>query len=272
MYTQVLALVSLTARSGADRAVLDAARTLALGRDGQPGGRVYLLHVVEPAGGLRGRRRAPIDAPLLHEAAAALAHDGVEVVVEVRAGRVADELARVVEEEEIEVVVLGREAAGWGDHGRRALRASTVPVLVMPEGCTLARGRAVVGMDLSPSALRAWSRVQPWFAAAEPVAIADPRGEQTDAESVRSGLEGAWHAAVGMAAPTLRVVRSTRPADALLDAADGADLLVVGSRGLSPLAAALLGSTAESLAQRCSIPLLVQREPHGPRHAAPERP
>ena len=35
--------------------------------------------------------------------------------------------------------------------------------------------------------------------------------------------------------------------------------------------AALLGSTAESLAQRCPMPLLVQRDPAGPKHAAPER-
>lgn len=271
MYTQVLALVSLTARSGADRAVIDAARTLALGPDGQPGGRVHLLHVVEPRGA-RGRRSAPVDAPLLHEAAAALAAEGVEVVVEVRAGRVPEVLARVVDDEEIDVVVLGRDAAGWGDHGRRALRAATVPVLVMPEGTTLGRGRVVVGMDLSASALRAWSHVQPWFAAAQPVAVVDARGEQADAAAVRTELEGAWHAAVGMAAPALHVVRASRPADALLDAAAGADLLVVGSRGLSPLAAALLGSTAESLAQRSPVPLLVQRDPHGPRHAAPERP
>lgn len=267
MYRQVLALVSLLDPDGADRAVIDAARTLALGEAGAPGGRVYLMHTDEPAGLLG--RSVPADPTPLHTAAAALAHEGVEVVVVQAAGRLAGELARVVAEEEIEVVVLGRAARGWGEHGLRALRASPVPVLVMPEGTTLARGRAVVGMDLSPAALRAWAGVAPAYAVAEPVAVVDPAGEQADAAGVRERLTGAWHAAVGMAAPPLTVVASERPAEALLTAADGADLLVVGTRALPALAAALLGSTAETLAQRCPIPLLIQREPAGPRHATP---
>jgi nucleotide-binding universal stress UspA family protein len=40
---------------------------------------------------------------------------------------------------------------------------------------------------------------------------------------------------------------------------------VVGSRGLTPLAAVLLGSTAERLGGRCRQPLLVDR-PKGAHH------
>jgi nucleotide-binding universal stress UspA family protein len=49
------------------------------------------------------------------------------------------------------------------------------------------------------------------------------------------------------------------PADALLAAAEGVDLLAVGSRGLSPLAAVFLGSTAERLAGKSPRPVLVVR-------------
>jgi nucleotide-binding universal stress UspA family protein len=55
-------------------------------------------------------------------------------------------------------------------------------------------------------------------------------------------------------------VESTHPAEALLKASESADLLAVGSRGLTPLAAVLLGSTAEKLGARCPNPLLVYRE------------
>ena len=49
------------------------------------------------------------------------------------------------------------------------------------------------------------------------------------------------------------------PAEALLDAAKDADLLVVGNRGRGTLAAALLGSTSAKVADSAPCPVVVVR-------------
>ena len=49
------------------------------------------------------------------------------------------------------------------------------------------------------------------------------------------------------------------PAEALVDAAADADLLVVGNRGRGNLAAALLGSTSAKVADEASCPVVVVR-------------
>jgi nucleotide-binding universal stress UspA family protein len=59
-------------------------------------------------------------------------------------------------------------------------------------------------------------------------------------------------------APTLTIVAGTEPSRTLAAHAAGR-LLVVGSRGLSRLAALLLGSTAEGLAGRSEGPVLIIR-------------
>jgi nucleotide-binding universal stress UspA family protein len=58
--------------------------------------------------------------------------------------------------------------------------------------------------------------------------------------------------------PELTVV-AAKPVDALLDAARGADLLVVGSRGLTGVRA--LGSISERVAHRAGCSVLVVRGP-----------
>ena len=54
------------------------------------------------------------------------------------------------------------------------------------------------------------------------------------------------------------------PAEVLLNAAEGADLLVVGSRGRGGFAGMLLGSTSHSLITHALCPVVVVR-PDGPR-------
>ena len=49
------------------------------------------------------------------------------------------------------------------------------------------------------------------------------------------------------------------PAQALIDAADGADLLVVGSRGHGSFAAALLGSVSQHCVHHAPCPVLIVR-------------
>jgi nucleotide-binding universal stress UspA family protein len=263
MFKQILALVSLSPNVGPDLAVLDAVRSLAKPQPGQPGGRVYLLHVHERPRSLFGHRSAPVQTAspaLLQEAAQALSAEGIEVVLIHCDGRLTEEVERIVHEEEIDLVIVGRPERGWGDHGLRVVRLSDAPVLVMPEGARLLRGSAVVGMDFSANALRAYNRLRTFFAAVRPVTVVDTAGEQADAEALRTNVIEIWHEKAGIAAAEITVVESTQPANALLHAAENADLLAVGSRGLTPLAAVLLGSTAEKLGARCPHPLLVYRE------------
>jgi nucleotide-binding universal stress UspA family protein len=57
---------------------------------------------------------------------------------------------------------------------------------------------------------------------------------------------------------TVSVVQNG-PAEALLAAAEGADLLVVGNRGRGNLAAALLGSTSAKVADSAPCPVVIVR-------------
>jgi nucleotide-binding universal stress UspA family protein len=60
------------------------------------------------------------------------------------------------------------------------------------------------------------------------------------------------------------VVVNGHPAQALIEAADGADLLVVGSRGHGSFAEALLGSVSQHCVHHAPCPVLIVRgEPDG---------
>ncbi|MSP54428.1 MAG: hypothetical protein EXR69_02295 [Myxococcales bacterium] len=281
MFRQILALVALPPSPGApsagtDLAVLAAVRELALpGRAGskQAGGRVYLMHVREKSRGLFGGSVGSVGdvPPSLTEAARALAMEGIEVVTHFCEGRLSEQVDRVIREEQIDVVVVGRPKRGWGDHGLRIVRLADAPVLVMPEGTTLRRGTAVVGMDFSHNAVQAWMAASAFFAKVTAVAVIDPEGEQSDESTLRAQVQETWRSTVAAALAQaeratdtggdIRVEACMQPADALLAAATDADLLAVGSRGLTPIAAVLLGSTAEKLGARFPNPLLVYRDP-----------
>ena len=56
-------------------------------------------------------------------------------------------------------------------------------------------------------------------------------------------------------------VREGNPAKILLEAADGADLLVVGSRGHGGFAEALLGSVSQHCVQHAPCPVVIIRGP-----------
>jgi nucleotide-binding universal stress UspA family protein len=63
----------------------------------------------------------------------------------------------------------------------------------------------------------------------------------------------------GSAAPVRPVVTQGHPADVLIGAADGADLLVVGSHGRGGLTGALLGSVSRYCIQHARCPVAVIR-------------
>ena len=94
-----------------------------------------------------------------------------------------------------------------------------------------------------------------------------PQGTpDTVADTIVKSYEHALAAAADRAAevePGLAVdtaLRSGRPASALVDAAAGASLLVVGSRGGGGFAALLLGSVSRHVATRADCPVVVVRE------------
>jgi nucleotide-binding universal stress UspA family protein len=60
------------------------------------------------------------------------------------------------------------------------------------------------------------------------------------------------------------VVVQDNAARALLDAAKGADMLVVGSRGHAGFTEALLGSVGQHCVHHAECPVVVIRGPHGP--------
>lgn len=58
-------------------------------------------------------------------------------------------------------------------------------------------------------------------------------------------------------------VEGTRPSRVLIDLAQGADMLVVGSRGRGGFKGLVLGSVSQQLANHAPCPLLIIREPNG---------
>jgi nucleotide-binding universal stress UspA family protein len=187
---------------------------------------------------------------------------GVSVLLD--DGPAADVAARALERLSADLLVMGRSedgTPGHGEHGRSILRAAGCPVLVIPERAPLTFASAVVGMDLSPGALEAlaWAHALVSPAAAPRitcVAIVSPEGAKPEA------LGRSFRAAIaerGLAEPELELVPGASPADALVERSARCDLVCVGSRGLSPLASALLGSTAERVAARAACPVLVVR-------------
>ncbi len=80
-------------------------------------------------------------------------------------------------------------------------------------------------------------------------------GRERMAEALAS-LEGS-----GITAETVEI--EELPADALIDVAEqrGASMIVVGTRGESPVVGAILGSTAYKLLHRSTVPVLVVPAP-----------
>jgi nucleotide-binding universal stress UspA family protein len=77
---------------------------------------------------------------------------------------------------------------------------------------------------------------------------------KTLTEAISSALEPASDVSVRTQ------VAEGHPARILLDASDGADLLVVGSRGHGGFAEALLGSVSQHCVQHASCPVVVIRD------------
>ena len=152
-----------------------------------------------------------------------------------------------------------------------------------PQQWVFVAGRIVVGVDGSPHAAAAleWAAEEASLRSASlevvhawtfvPVTTpADsglmPMGWTDNVELLDVTRQAAEEAAVAQVAEvlgpdndaTISVVEGGS-AEALIDAAAGADLLVVGNRGRGNLAAALLGSTSAKVADSAPCPVVVVR-------------
>jgi nucleotide-binding universal stress UspA family protein len=183
-----------------------------------------------------------------------------------------------------DLLVLGARGLGGfrglllGSVSQQCLQHATCPVAVLRDGVRDARegiGRIVVGIDGSDTARRAleWAleegrvhqaTVEVVHASALPygggelfgAGLFDPASLETSARHI---LDQAVESAdtSGLPAPVARTVTIGPAATAILEAAEAADLVVVGSRGLGGFKGALLGSVSHHLAHRSTCPVVV---------------
>ncbi len=205
----------------------------------------------------------------------------VEVLDVYAVGTPARELVKIAEVEGVDLVLVGRfsvphESPERGLDGRDILRFCACSVLVVPEGAPLRLEHAVVGVDFSRCSSQALVRAAGLFERVTPV-----YGYHVDPGVAYGGLDHDEYAAkVEQAArvhyegevapllpedralPRLTVMEADRASDALLQVASEqqADAVVMGGYGRTLLAALLLGSTAERMAARSELPVLVVRD------------
>lgn len=207
------------------------------------------------------------------------------VTTEVTSGRAAEALVRVAGDAELLVIgpsgLTGLPRMLLGSTAAALLHEHQGPVVVVRQAGDPAPaegGRVVVGVDgskLSADAIdfafdfadrhgselvavHAWSDLP--MDALAPVRTWDydlgevkEKGERLVAES----LAGYQERYPGVA--TQRVVALDRPSHALLEHAEGASLLVVGSHGRGALRRALLGSVSHAMAYHAPCPVAVVR-------------
>ncbi|MEW9529537.1 universal stress protein [Microbispora sp. NPDC049125] len=165
-------------------------------------------------------------------------------------------------------LLLGSVAYGLAGH-------APCHVVVVREVPPVPRGEVVAGVDGSPAgaavldfafaeaelrgarlrAVHAWS---PWAAGAGLVPVPDDfDDEKAEVRLLQDALAGHRERHPGVTVAE-EVVRG-HPVDALCRALDGADLLVVGSRGHGELAGLVLGSVSQALLHHARGPLAVVR-------------
>lgn len=198
-------------------------------------------------------------------------------------------LARALDELQPALIVLGssqRSAVGSvfvGTTAERVIHASACPVAVVPKGYTRPEGGVkVIGAAYSSSeegheALHAAaSLARSGGARVRAITVLDPGHAEEQQRSMLAGQhhsisdsenEAAVHrlsdeAALNEAIAKLDVeaeadVLVGDPADGLVAASQNVDLLIMGSRGLGPKRAVLLGSVSRKVTQRSACPVVI---------------
>ncbi len=193
--------------------------------------------------------------------------------------------ARILTElsEEAALVVVGSHPLGFmervfaGSLSYQVVAGSHSPVLVVPEGTGERGTGVVVGADGSPDSVTAVARaaeeadrlgveltvVHAWLSPVTYLSVDVISGSNDELveEGERMVLAESL-AGLGERYPDLTVNRRLvhdNPAQALLEAAVGARLLVVGSRGLHGVTRMLLGSVSHTVVMHAPCPVLVVR-------------
>ena len=148
----------------------------------------------------------------------------------------------------------------------------------MAEPTAAVDARIVVGVDGSPSSKAAlrWAVRQARLTGARVEAVAawqlptyygwDLLPDSADVEGIAGSMLEEAIAGVATLAPGVRIqpmVRQGNAAQVLLDEANGAELLVVGSRGHGGFTEALLGSVGQHCVHHATCPVVVIRDGPG---------
>lgn len=170
-----------------------------------------------------------------------------------------------------------------GSVATAVVHRSHVPVIVVPAkpvaAAALTMRKIVIGLDGSPASIAAldWAYEQALLAGAELTAvhgwIYPYPSERTVLSSARAQMQLDAMEQLRTSLESLGVLLSNGPiqvhprlveksaVDALLDEANDADLIVIGSRGRGALRSSLLGSVSHSVAQHANCPVVIIREP-----------
>jgi nucleotide-binding universal stress UspA family protein len=199
-------------------------------------------------------------------------------------------LARAVDELDPELIVLGSTRRGpvgsalLGSTAERVIHSSSCPVAVVPNGYEKPEGGVkLIGAAWSPTdegrealhaaaslaraagvKLRAITVLDPDHASEGEGRMAEAHDELSpsvaEAARGRLGREHELREAVAEVADDLDVdvdILVNEPADGLVAASAQVDLLVMGSRGLGPKRAVVLGSVSRKVVDRAACPVLV---------------
>lgn len=276
MFPTALVMLGL---NGKDESILDA---LAAGAPKLGVKRVIVAHI---------HNRDPLPAPLvglvvppepappagLGEAVARLrsALPGVEIDGLNRSGPPEFVLSRLTEEFDVDLFVMGRGQSrggdpGWGSASRKILRQTTCSALVVPVTSKLDLSRMVVGFDFSQYSKMALAVACQLAESATALYQFDNKvpvagGIKQEGFKAQVFVRAQAHLDTEIlpwltegCRPDLLVHPGGKVADALIDEAGEAPI-VMGSRGLTPLAALLLGSSADRVAGRARGPVLIVR-------------
>lgn len=199
----------------------------------------------------------------------------VAVDVELGGGEPIEALDQLQQRLQPDLLVIGRSPLdddddAWGEIGRNAMRHARTSTLVVPHGWRGPARGAVVGVDFSAHSALALKTALQLYDDVVCLYQYDPRhrhaGSMTEVQfslalagNARESFEQDLLPQLGGRTPPLEVVGTRRASDAIVARADGDRMIVIGSRGLSPFAALLLGSTAERIAGRAAAPVLIVR-------------
>jgi nucleotide-binding universal stress UspA family protein len=202
----------------------------------------------------------------------------VAVRTQLVAGDVAPVLGALSERAGLVVIGGKRQALGRAGHLAGVLGGhGRAPLVVVHSDDAITSGPVVVGIDMGPEARHALDvafdqasrmnvalhvvhAIQRPIADASTGMLAPPIDQSTDEIKLTHSLVDGWRRQY----PRVEVVESTHEggaAQALIDAAQGASMIVVGSHGRSTLAALLLGSVSRTLVGRAPCPVAVVPSP-----------